>query len=73
MNDIPASAIKFTQVLGDHSFAQAVLRFHNLTVIRRESDETELLVRVSGGEEVRFVLQPSARNDLVAALTAPPA
>lgn len=71
MNDIPASAIRFTQVLGDHSFAQAEIRFHNLTVIRRTGDETELLLHVADAKDVRFVLQPEARDALVAALVAP--
>lgn len=70
---ISADAFRYASVseFAPHFFAQAEVGFHNLTVVRREGDETELLIRVAGGAGAHFTLLPAERNALVAALMAP--
>lgn len=71
---IPVAALRYATVaeLAPNCFAQAEIGFHNLTVVRRAGDETELLIRVAGGAGAHFTLKPDERNALVAALMAAP-
>lgn len=70
---ISADALRYATVSewAPHCFAQAEISFHNLTVVRRVGDETELLIRVAGGAGAHFTLRPDERNALVAALLRP--